>query len=116
MKSATVCRRPSRDTMIVQEPAPSMPSSFSMTPSAFWSTPRPPAENVTGSPTIRLTVRVPSGPKPCPTVLMMIVAIPWAASEATVFTACLLPPLPWPKIATGQPPTGLGPDGRYRLK
>jgi hypothetical protein len=29
---------------------------------------------------------------------------------------CLLPPRPWPKIATGQPPAGLGPDGRYRLK
>ena len=45
-------------------------------PSAFWSKPRPPASSVTGSAPARLTVSVPSEPKPLPTTLMPIVATP----------------------------------------
>src|SRR4029078_12605222 len=57
---------------------------------------------------------------------MAIVAIPCSAREAARASEappptpppppCLLPPTPWPKIATGHPPAGLGPEGRYRLK
>src|SRR5829696_969799 len=57
---------------------------------------------------------------------MAIVAIPCSAREAARASEapppmpppppCLLPPTPWPKIATGHPPAGRGPDGRYRLK
>src|SRR5258708_40354939 len=58
---------------------------------------------------------------------MAIVAIPCSAREAARASEspptpppppppCLLPPTPWPKIATGHPPAGLGPEGKYRLK
>src|SRR5579859_1302013 len=58
------------------------------------------------------------GPKPWPTTLIAIVAIPlWASVEATANGApCLLSVNPWPKIATGQPLVGRGPDGMNRLK
>jgi hypothetical protein len=49
---------------------------------------------------------------------MAIVAIPaFAIVEATANGLLfLLSPKPCPKIATGQPPAGCGPDGRKRLK
>src|SRR5262249_28585890 len=61
-----------------------------------------------------------SGPPPCPTALIVIVAIPcWASLAAIrigVFPPSLFPPEPWPPITTGQPPTGACPEGRKRLK
>src|ERR1700724_200068 len=41
----------------------------------------------------------------------------WASVEATAKGApCLLSVNPWPKIATGQPLVGRGPEGMKRLK
>src|SRR5712691_11415619 len=49
---------------------------------------------------------------------MAMVATPWAARvEATANGLLfLLSPKPWPKIATGHPFAGRGPEGRKRLK
>src|SRR5919201_1759514 len=74
--------------------------------------PRPPAGKVTG-PAGVAAVYVPSGPKPWPTTLIAIVAIPARPSdEATAQGAPFFESVkPWPKIATGQPPAGLTPPG-----
>src|SRR5262249_2813313 len=64
------------------------------------------------------TVSVLLGPKPWPTTLIAMVAMPLCASvEATAKgPPCLLSVKPWPKMATGQPLLGRGPAGINRLK
>ena len=61
---------------------------------------------------------VPSGPNPCPTTLIAMVAMPREARiEATTSGLLfLLSPKPCPKIATGQPLAGFVPEGTNRLK
>ena len=82
--------------------------------------PRPPAFSVTGPPfaTDRFTTSVLRGPRPWPTTLTAIEAMPRAAMvEATTNGLLfLLSPKPWPKIATGHPVSGGVPAGRNRLK
>src|SRR5947209_14601578 len=58
------------------------------------------------------------GPNPWPTTLIAMLAMPLCASvDATANGApCLLSVNPWPKIATGQPLVGRGPEGINRLK
>src|SRR5581483_12134988 len=89
------------------------PSVESIVPLPSWSIPRPPAGKVTGAPPGSERVYVPSGPKPWPTTLIAIVAIPaFASDDATTHGAPFFEsPNPCPKIATGQPPCGGGPAG-----
>ncbi len=75
MRSATVWRRPSRLLTIPFGGAALDPSVESMTVLPFWSMPRPPAANVTLVP-LEFTVRVPAAPKPWPTTLTAMVAMP----------------------------------------
>ncbi len=78
------------------------------------STWRPPDGNVTVVASASVTVNVPSGPPPFPGPFTAIVATPSEASFAANRTGgpVLSSVLPWPTIARGQPPAGLGPDGR----
>ena len=81
-------------------------------PLPSWSKPRPPAGNVTG-PNGVVTVYVPAAPKPWPTTLIAIDAIPmWPSDDATAHGAPFFESVnPCPKIATGHPPSGLTPPG-----
>ena len=88
-----------------------------MTPVPSWSIPRPPSGKVTDvGPWLMVNVLL--GPKPWPTTLIAMDAMPLCASvEATANGApCLLSVNPWPNIATGQPLVGRLPDGMNRLK
>ena len=119
MRSATVCRRPSRLPTIALAPTALEPSVESMLPSPFWSKPRPPSGTLPIGTKVGLRMfSIPAAPPPWPTTLMAIVAIPCAARvEATTTSApCLLSVKPWPKIATGQPAAGALPAGTKRLK
>src|SRR5438094_20200 len=118
IRSATVCRSPSRLAMMPRGGAAFTPSVESIVPLPSWSMPRPPSGIVTGRPAFGMIVSVPREPPPCPTTLMAIVAMPWLANvEATASGApCLLSVKPCPKIATGQPPAGAGSAGMIRLK
>src|SRR5262249_11248657 len=96
--------------------APS-PMSPLITPSPSESTLRPPAGTVTGGPSLRSTVIVPSGPPPLPTALIAISASPLRAITGAGNTGSSFDAgRPWPKIATGQPPEGCGPGGRDSVK
>ena len=114
MRSIVVWRRPSQLPISDCAPTAFTPSVESMVPLASWSIPRPPLESVTGAPAVRSTVYVPSAPPPWPTTSMAIVATPACASEEATSHGApfLLSPNPWPKIAVGQPPAGVGPAGR----
>src|SRR5262249_28994649 len=72
---------------------------------------------VTGEPTRGVMIRVPAEPRPWPTTLMAIVAMPRLANIAATASGapCLLSVNPCPKIATGQPPAGVGPAGMIKL-
>src|SRR5438128_4107761 len=70
-------------------------------------------------PSFVLTVSALSAPPPCPTLLIAIVAMPCAASDATAFTTLglsLLLVAPCSQITTGHPDTGSRPAGRYSVK
>ena len=98
IRSITVCRRPSRLPTSVCGDAAFTPSVVSITVLPSWSNPRPPAGSTTGPPAVRLTISVPSGPKPWPTTLIAIVAIPRRAIEPATRNGLpfLLSVKPWP--------------------
>ncbi len=64
MRSATVCRNPSRLLMIPRGGTALTPSVESIFPSPFWSMPRPPSGITTGVPAVGITVRKPAAPPP----------------------------------------------------
>src|SRR5262249_61534140 len=97
---------------------PRAPASRAWCPFLPGAGPRPPAVNVSvGLPGLA-TVYVLCAPKPWPTTLIAIVAMPACASDdATAHAAPFIESVnPWPKIATGQPPAGFAPDGTKSVK
>src|SRR5215216_3934613 len=116
IRSIVVWRRPSRLPISAFAPTALTPSVESIDPLPSWSIPRPPIGKVTGGRPARLTVYVPSGPPPCPTTLIAIVAMPFCASlPASIGGAPFFQSVsPCPKIPTGQPPDGGEPVGRKR--
>jgi hypothetical protein len=84
--------------MILLGAVAATPSKAGIVPSLFRSKARPPAVKVSGPPAVRLTVSVLRGPKPSPTALIAIVAIPREAMEAATngSHSFLLPLMPEP--------------------
>src|SRR6476646_692336 len=102
IRLAAVCWSASRDPIVPCALAKNVeePSALVIGPFPSWSNPRPPSRNVVEVAPC-CTVSVLLGPKPWPTTLIAMLAMPLCArTEATANGApCLLSVNPWPKIA-----------------